>query len=196
MRFISHHDSVRLFERAMARAGFPVRYSEGFNPRPRLTLALPRSVGVASDDELLVVELTEAVPPEDFVVRLAPQVPQGIGLRGAEPLADGDRRLPAEAAYVLPVLAEEVGDLARRAAQLLAAERVEVNRAIPKVRTTKTVDLRPYLVAIEVSGERLRWTQSITPTGTARPDEVLTALGLDARRHLPRLLRERVVYTA
>jgi len=193
LRFISHHDSVRLFERALARAGLPVRYSAGFNPRPRMTIVLPRTVGVASEDELLVVELTEPISPEAFLAGLSGQLPRGIVLHGAEPLADGERRIPVEAVYTLPVAPDEAAELARRAAELLAADRVEINRPIPKARTTRTVDLRPYLLGIAVEGDRLRWTQSIRSTGTARPEEVLTALGLDVGR-LHRLKRERVGY--
>ncbi|GAF87148.1 unnamed protein product, partial [marine sediment metagenome] len=48
LRFISHHDMLRLFARSLARAALPVRFSEGFNPHPRLSIPLPRPVGVAS----------------------------------------------------------------------------------------------------------------------------------------------------
>ena len=55
LRFISHRDTVRVFQRALARAALPVAYSEGFNPHPRLSLPLPRAVGVASEAELMDV---------------------------------------------------------------------------------------------------------------------------------------------
>ncbi len=52
VRFVSHHDLMRVLGRAARRAGLPVAMSEGFNPRPRISLLLARGVGVASDAEL------------------------------------------------------------------------------------------------------------------------------------------------
>ncbi|MBN2271219.1 MAG: DUF2344 domain-containing protein, partial [Sedimentisphaerales bacterium] len=53
LRFLSHAETMKVFQRACARAGLDVAHTEGFNPRPRLSLPLPRSVGVESDEELL-----------------------------------------------------------------------------------------------------------------------------------------------
>jgi len=58
LRFLSHAETLRVCQRACARAGVPVKHTMGFNPHPRLSLPLPRSVGVESDDELLVLWLS------------------------------------------------------------------------------------------------------------------------------------------
>lgn len=194
IRFISHNDSLRLFERAVARAGIPVRYSQGFNPRPRVRIALPRPVGVASFDELLVVELTSRVAPSDVLSGLSTQVPAGITLLSAESVADADRRLPCEARYALglePTMSEPV---AKRTAQFMSRDCVEVDRLVVKRRSRKSVNIRRYVVTMSVKENRLRWTQSITTTGTARVDEVLEVLRLPSRRYLHRLRREKVSY--
>lgn len=65
LRFLSHAETLRLFQRACVRAGLALRYSEGFNPHPKLSLPLPRSVGVESDDELLCLWV-EREPPADL----------------------------------------------------------------------------------------------------------------------------------
>ncbi|MBI4580945.1 MAG: DUF2344 domain-containing protein, partial [Planctomycetes bacterium] len=78
VRFISHHDTMRMFERALARTDLPVRFSEGFNPRPKLSLPLPRPVGIATTADVLVVELTQPVVPEEALGRLAAQMPRGV----------------------------------------------------------------------------------------------------------------------
>lgn len=196
LRFISHHDSLRLFERALARAGLPLRYSEGFNPRPRLRLSLPRPVGVASSDELLVVELTEPLPPSVVMERLSPQMPAGLSLLGVEPIAESDRRLPSEASYSLTLDASQREGLAGRIAELLAAECVPVTRIMHQDSKQKSIDLRAYILAIELTDEGVRWRQTITGTGTVRVNEVLEALGLSARAHLHRVRREQVCYQA
>ena len=64
LRFLSHQDTLRLFQRAFNRAGIPIRFSEGFNPRPRISIAMPRPVGVESCDELLVIELASWADPD------------------------------------------------------------------------------------------------------------------------------------
>src|SRR3990172_12981655 len=70
LRFISHHDTLRLFRRALARADLPVRFSEGFNPHPRIMIPLPRPVGIASRAEGLVVETVGLIDPDDALRRL------------------------------------------------------------------------------------------------------------------------------
>ena len=49
VKYISHLDFVRMFHRAVRRAGLPMSYSHGFNPHPVMTVAMPLSVGVTSD---------------------------------------------------------------------------------------------------------------------------------------------------
>ena len=73
IKYVSHLDFVRVFGRAFRRAELPIAYSEGFNPHPLLTFALPLSVGYTSECELMefVMEKemeTEAVTPRTFSV--------------------------------------------------------------------------------------------------------------------------------
>ena len=58
--WISHLDLMRLFQRAFKRAGLPLKHTQGFNPRPSVSIALPLSVGVESECELLDFELDTA----------------------------------------------------------------------------------------------------------------------------------------
>jgi radical SAM-linked protein len=196
VRYISHHDSLRLFERGLVRAGLPVRYSEGFNPRPRMSIVLPRSVGMAGRDELLIVEMTEPVNADAARRLLEREVPDGVSVLTAELLDDGvsPRALSAEYSMMLePALAEAVK---RQAEELLDRTRIEVERQVPKHNRCRKVDIRPYLVDASVRDGCLRWTQTITPAGTARPEEVLAAVGLSGHDYLHRVCRERVRYGA
>jgi radical SAM-linked protein len=58
LKFLSHLDLMRLWERALRRAGLPLAYSEGFTPHPQIALAAPLLVGVTSDAELMDVSLS------------------------------------------------------------------------------------------------------------------------------------------
>ena len=63
LSFIAHLDLVRTLTKAISRAGIPVRYSEGFNPHPRLSFATAMSIGLESDCEFLDIRLTKTVDP-------------------------------------------------------------------------------------------------------------------------------------
>ena len=86
-RYISHLDLMRNFERAMRRADIPFWYTEGFNPRPFLTFALPLSLGVAGKCEVVDIRLVEDMTFEEVRSRLNAALPDGIKvLRIAEPV--------------------------------------------------------------------------------------------------------------
>ena len=57
LRFLSHAEMLKVFQRACVRAGIKIQYSQGFNPRPKLSLPLPRSVGVETDEDLLCLRV-------------------------------------------------------------------------------------------------------------------------------------------
>jgi len=194
LRFISHHDALRLFERAIARAGVPVRFSEGFNPRPRMSLTLPRSVGIASSDEMLVLDLSEPMDGDEIRSRMAAQMPQGLEIRGVERVDDQDRRLPCSADYELTVTADQFEALSQAATAVLERPEILVERMTPGVKTPRRIDVRPYITAIRVEAGRLVWSQSITATGTIRPGEMLELLGLASGDHLHRLHRTNVAH--
>jgi radical SAM-linked protein len=82
IKFISHLDIIRLWERAFRRARIPLAYSEGFNPHPRMSLAVPLAVGVTSETELMDIFLTKTVSPHWFTTAVTQQLPTGIKIAG------------------------------------------------------------------------------------------------------------------
>ena len=80
-RFISHLDLMRLFQRAFKRAGLPLTHTQGFNPRPSVSIALPLSLGAESNCELLDFDLESPVPLEDIRNRLNAALIDGIRVR-------------------------------------------------------------------------------------------------------------------
>ena len=77
--WISHLDLMRLFQRAFKRAGLPLTHTQGFNPRPSVSIALPLSVGVSSRCELLEYELEgESIPHKEIVARLNQTLVEGV----------------------------------------------------------------------------------------------------------------------
>ena len=80
-RFISHLDLMRLFQRAFKRAGLPLTHTQGFNPRPSVSIALPLSLGAESYCELLDFDLEQPVPLDDIRDRLNAALIDGIRVR-------------------------------------------------------------------------------------------------------------------
>lgn len=76
--WISHLDLMRLFQRAFKRAGFPLKHTQGFNPRPHVTIALPLSVGIESSCELLDFELEGEYSCSEILDRLNSCLVDGI----------------------------------------------------------------------------------------------------------------------
>lgn len=76
--YISHLDLMQTMQRAFSRAGYALRYSEGFNPHPLLSIALPLSVGTASECELMDFKLREDADLAALPARLTAALPEGI----------------------------------------------------------------------------------------------------------------------
>jgi radical SAM-linked protein len=189
LRFISHHDTMRLFERALSRAQLPVQFSKGFNPRPRLSLPLPRAVGIASQVELLVIELTEPVEPSVALTRLGEQMPAGLTLTQARTTTDKHSPQPRQVEYAL-LLPPDCAEATREATQrLMAAPTWTIERSGPGDKRPKAVDLRQYLAEASVCEGTLRWTAQVTAGGSLRPAEFLSAVGLAAEQWQHRVCR-------
>ncbi|HUS58375.1 MAG TPA: TIGR03936 family radical SAM-associated protein [Planctomycetota bacterium] len=188
VKFLSHHDLMRFFERAIRRAALPVKMSQGFNPRPKFSIAAALGVGVSAEQEILEIELEEQLAP-DFVLRkLSQTLINGIAITSAEYTGGKPARISG-ASYEVQLPLEFV--LAEDAAQtLLARELVEVER-IAKNKKTRRVNIRPYIRNIHAEGSTVRMELAITDSGAARPEEVIAALaaGQEIDRNRLRIVR-------
>ena len=86
--FISHLDLMTVFERALARAGYSPRFTEGFNPKPRLEFANPLSLGLSSEDEIAGIDLYDFDTQADFIERMNRSLPDGLRVLRVAPAAD------------------------------------------------------------------------------------------------------------
>ncbi len=195
LRFLSHAETVRLLQRACVRAGLALRYSEGFNPHPKLSLPLPRPVGVESDDELLCLwverEPLPAAQLDDesagmdqqsrIMAALARQLPEGCELLSVSTPETGASFHPRSATYVLPVRREHFGEqLKATAERLLASEHLPLRRPTDDSGLNfKNVDVRGFLKSIKLEDGSIIAECEIRPDGSVRADELLKLLGLD-----------------
>lgn len=176
LRLVSHHDLMRAFERMLRRADLPFRSTEGFHPHPRMVFALSLPLGVAGLHEVVELELTQQLPPQDVLQRLAAQAPVGLELLSIQRIATNLTGRATRAVYRIAVPADRSGDLPNRCQALLAQTECLVQRTHPQ---PKRVDIRPYLLDLRWTGAGLEIDLRVTPTGSARADEVLGLLGLN-----------------
>lgn len=78
--YLGHLEVIKVFERAFRRAGVPMKHTEGFNPHPKISFALPSSVGFSSQGEYIEVEVTERIEERAFLENVNRELPEGLGL--------------------------------------------------------------------------------------------------------------------
>jgi radical SAM-linked protein len=194
---------MRALELAAGRAGAPLRYTQGFNPHPILSLPAPRPVGVSSEDDLLVMSLESPVQAEDLLAGLAAQAPEGVLFLHAQELKSKGHPRPVRIDYVLQLTEAEIDRVRMRLEELkhLAAWPVERLTRPKNTRRGKTaplvlkvIDVKPMIADLELAGDRLNW--SVVPQGDtwARCGDVLELLGLDPRVRLADVVRTAVAY--
>ncbi|MGD2206072.1 MAG: TIGR03936 family radical SAM-associated protein [Anaerolineae bacterium] len=191
LKYISHLDLAKTWERVFRRAGLPLAYSQGFNPRPRFQIASALPVSVAGCAELMDVWLAEPLLPEDVLSRLQPMLPAGLEVLGAEEVGLRSPSLQSQmrvADYRAVVSSCEPSEaIATRVQSLLEAATL-LRQRHHKGRL-KTYDLRPLIRTVRVEpggdGEHILYMRlQASPQGAGRPDEVLDALGLSAVPHI------------
>lgn len=175
LRFLSHHDLMRLIERALRRSSLPIKMTEGFNPHPRLSFPIALGIGIESADEIMEVELTAWIAPKQVERQLNEQFPEGINIVNVEPF---HRKQSMYVDYVEYEVApkESPDDLDRRILALLEKKEAVVQRTSDK--GSKPVDVRKYLMTAAGEGGKIYLRIRVTNDGTAKPEEVLELLGV------------------
>ncbi len=186
LRFLSHAETMAVLQRACVRAGINIQYSQGFNPRPRLSLPLPRPVGVESDDELLAIRIrcaNEIAGKSELCTKIATelssQLPDGLELISVSVAAKNTSFQPYSARYLLPLDAECVNEKLRATIErLLASENLNIRRETEGKRS-RNMDLRVFLQSLELNGRDIIAECRITSAGSIRIDELVELLELD-----------------
>jgi radical SAM-linked protein len=175
LRLLSHHDLMRSLERMLRRAALPFKSSAGFHPSPRIVFALSLPLGVVGRDEVVEIELTEPRDPDEVLAKLNAQAPAGLSFTRAAVVPMKATAIPRRVVYSLPLPGERAAEAGERCRELMAAERVWVDRLRPQ---PKRLNIRPYFREIGIIDNRLSLDLWVTQTGTARADELLRLLGL------------------
>jgi radical SAM-linked protein len=205
LRFLSHAETLSFFQRACVRAGIGIQYSKGFNPRPKLSLPLPRPVGVESDDELLCLrsaadpdELRAANYESRIKTELSAQLPEGCELLSVSTAQTVRSFQPCSATYLMAVKPEYLDEkLKATIKRLLASENLNIRRRTGKKQSkVKNLDVRAFLESIKMDDRGIIVQCNISPAGSIRIDEILMLLELDEEKLASPVRRTNVKWQA
>ena len=199
VQYVAHLALMRAWERIVRRADLPIAYSQGFNPRPRLTFASALPVGYTGRAEVMDVELTSVVTPQDLLLKLRPQLPAGFGLQSAwdVPLRSAPlQALVRYSVYRAGLRAAEAPEVVQQAlARLLSSETAPWQREVKGRR--RDFDLRALIRDLwyigETGGRHWVGMALVTDnTASGRPGDVLELLGWGDWQHV--IERVRLVF--
>jgi radical SAM-linked protein len=202
LRYLSHQETTRMFERALLRAKVQVGYSKGFNPRVRMSLPLPRTVGVASIGDMLTVDASdEKTDVEILKAAIAEQLPDGCAIDTLE-MADGKVSYEPVAAE-FEITAAGIGnddDLKENVCKLnsrcQAPEQIIVERYSAKKRKNRKVNVGEYIESVELKDDSLLAKIKITQSGSVRVNEIIELAGIDQEKFVPQVTRKNVRFVS
>lgn len=153
VKFISHLDLMKAFERAIRRSGLPIAYSQGFNPHPQMVFGLPLSVGVTSDGEYADFDLAQQVQPQQFMDVLNTSLPDGIRTTAAaEKLTKTNIMASISGAdYDLQIFFNDLITLDEADAKLKALMKMDSVKVLKEGKgAAKEIDIRPLIHSAEI----------------------------------------------
>lgn len=183
LAYLSHQETLSFWQRILIRAQAPLVFSLGFNPRPRVSLALPRSVGVQSDCERLCAGVqTERFCLEASRRAIETLLPPGFVLTAMTVVPGRAAFYPAAAVYRFTLA--EPPDAARQRhihyciEQTHTAEPIVQERLLDKGRR-RTVNIRPFIESLSIQEHIIEATCVVGGQGTVRMDELLRWLAVE-----------------
>jgi len=194
LAYVSVLELGKIWERSLRRAGVPLKYSQGYNPRPRLHFAEPLPVGCGSEADLMDVWLETPVYPETMLAALKDKVPTDLSVVDVQVVPENDAALSEQltAAEYRVWLRNTATEMVQSAVtDFLDSPSLLLPKRGRKYRG-RTYDLRPLVETLSIEDAPIPWTglwmrMQARPGATGRPDEVLKALKLtDAPRRCTR----------
>lgn len=199
VKYISHLDFIRLFHRTVRRAGVSFIYSQGFNPHPVMTVAMPLSVGVTSDSEYLKAGFEDDFSPEEIMERINNAFPQGFEVTEITKLTgkEIDFSKITKAEYLVDI--ELASDTDIDIAEFLNNKEIKVMKKSKS--GVKEADIRPYIYSIEKLGKegkilKLKMCVACSPSYNLKPDTVTDAFSkyLDIKIEFISVHRNKLIF--
>ena len=151
LQYISHLDLVRTMHKVIVRAGLPLWYTEGFNPKPKMTFAAPLSIGTESIVEFVDIKVVDDMPTDEVIRRLNANMADEMQVLDAYYTEEKLTEL-AWLAYRFEITTDGVNlALADKCREALSAEKIEIEKKkTKKDNTPKLLDIKPLIKSFKV----------------------------------------------
>jgi radical SAM-linked protein len=190
LKFISHLDITRLWQRAFVRAGIPLAYSQGFNPHPQISLAAPLPVGVTGEAEFMDIYCAKNVSPPYFTEAVNRELPEGIKIIQAQqinPALPALQAVVSFAEYLVTLTTDKTGEEVEGMIKSLLSlqtipwqhERDTGIRHYDLRALIQNLWLADYKNGYAIIGMKLNCDSN----GSGRPEQVILALGFTGYPH-------------
>ena len=158
LKYISHLDILRLFERTLKRSRLPVAYTQGFTPRQKLVFGLPMSIGLTSESEYVDIEFSEDIETDGFVSQINSNLPEGIRVLEAVEQTTRDNIMSQVSAARYEILfktpkAISHFDMDAMINRLLSQEDISVMKKTKK--GIRPVNIRPMIYSLSVKKKNI-----------------------------------------
>ena len=188
LAYLSHQETLTLFQRAFIRAAVPLMYSSGFNPHPHVSIPFPRSVGTCSDGDRVTATVEfETVPAnEQLSERVQQQLPTDCRLLGLHCVPGKQTFLPASVRYQFMLndvlTPTQQAHLGMCKGQIDHDEAIHIQRYRAKKKRYQTFDISPFVQSLDIQSDCIEVVCSVTQGGTVRVDELMQWLAIDINR--------------
>jgi radical SAM family uncharacterized protein/radical SAM-linked protein len=171
-KYFGHLELVKIFLRAIRRAGITVQFSEGFHPKPRISFEDPLPIGMESLDECFYILVAGNVKPQFIIDRLNEKLPGGIRVFGCQlaPVKSA-RKATTSATYMVT---KKDGFFDKKALKCFVESPEFIFSRTRRKGKSKRIDLKDMVINIELEeSDRLKMTLKSEPGKTVRPFEVI-----------------------
>jgi len=187
VRFLSHQESFRAVGRTLIRSGLNLIYSQGYNPRLKMSLPLPKSVGLESEDELFYAQIAaDGASEKEIYKNITANLPEGFSLIDLAIHSGRVSFRPLEAEYEVQMSGQEIENVSaaidKLNDQIASHEKILIERTVDENGNSRTVDVGQFFKSFEKTQQAVKVVCLITDRGTVRPDEIIKLLGLGAER--------------
>lgn len=183
LKFISHLDNLRVLQRALRRTGIMAKYSEGFNPHPKLSIAYPLSLGVESIGEIAEVEVVDDINISEFIDKMNKCLPDGMSITEASEYSD-NRAVPSMVCsqvyrFTLSHDDQDSVDATINSLKglldndyMITREKKKKNKIVRKEMNLKSFILGIELISIEMLDVDIQIIIHVSETGSLKVEEV------------------------
>ena len=177
LKFISHLDLVDLFQRTLFQNKVDVKFSEGFNPHPRMSIAYPLPLGIESNSEYMEIYLNSRIDLKDFLIKMNERLPAGIKI--IEAMYDDDESISNKVksvVYAFKLLntffdKNKDVDIAKELDKINSMDIVEIERKRKKGKRRIFVkeNAKEYLKRLELKDDAIYAYIKISENGSLKP---------------------------